>query len=154
MKELQYPFDAAYLLKKKKYLKRKLKEQKNAVLKKKIAILGGSTTDDVRQMLELFLLNYGIEAEFYESGYNQYYQDAMFPNDELIHFAPDLIYIHTSNRNIKAYPQLSDTEEEVAVKLQSTVEEYIAVWKQLTQDYHCPIIQNNMEITLDGSLKC
>lgn len=146
MKELQYPFDAAYLLKKKKYLKRKLKEQKNAVLKKKIAILGGSTTDDVRQMLELFLLNYGIEAEFYESGYNQYYQDAMFPNDELIHFAPDLIYIHTSNRNIKAYPQLSDTEEEVAVKLQSTVEEYITVWEQLTQDYHCPIIQNNMEL--------
>ena len=41
---------------------------------------------------------------------------------------------------------MSDTEEEVAVKLQSTVEEYIAVWKQLTQDYHCPIIQNNMEL--------
>ena len=63
-------------------------------IRKRIAILGGSTTHDVKDMLELFLLNYGIVPEFYESEYNQYYQDIMFDNPELAAFHPDLIYIH------------------------------------------------------------
>ena len=51
-------------------------------------------------MLDLFLLNYGIEPTFYESEYNRYWQDAVFGNEELDSFSPDLIFIHTSNRNI------------------------------------------------------
>ena len=75
MRELEYPFDAGYLLKKSKRIKRTLLEQTAAdgtpvtFLKKRIAVLGGSTTHDIIRMLELFLLNYGIEPEFYESEY-------------------------------------------------------------------------------------
>ena len=54
-------------------------------------------------MLELFLLNYGIEPTFYESEYNRYWQDAVFGNEELDSFSPDLIFVHTSNRNILKY---------------------------------------------------
>ena len=80
MKELEYPFDAEYILSKKKKLRRQLLESGAAFIDKKVAILGGSTTSDVKLILELFLLNYGIRPSFYESEYNQYYQDAMFPN--------------------------------------------------------------------------
>ena len=100
MKELEYPFDSAYLLKKKKSIKRQLLSDGSTRIKKKIAVLGGSTTNDIVNMLELFLLNYGIEPSFYESEYNRYWQDAVFGNEELDSFAPDLIFIHTSNRNI------------------------------------------------------
>ena len=48
------------------------------------------------RILELFLLNQGIEPEFYESEYGMYWEDAMFGNEELNAFAPDMIYIHTS----------------------------------------------------------
>ena len=52
-------------------------------ISKRIAILGGSTTHDVMEMLEALLLNVGIESIFYESEYNQYWQDVMFDNTEL-----------------------------------------------------------------------
>ncbi len=71
MKELEYPFDARYLIKKKKSLKRELLAADTKYIDKKIAVLGGSTTHDIVAMLELFLLNFGIRCEFYESEYNQ-----------------------------------------------------------------------------------
>ena len=90
MKELNYPFDPDYVLKKKKSLRRQMLADDSAnYIDKKIAILGGETTQDIKLMLELFLLNYGIRPAFYESEYNMYYEDGMFPNPELEEFAPD-----------------------------------------------------------------
>ena len=83
MNPLEYPFDAQYILLKKKKIKKDLLKESAGFLRKKVAILGGSTTSDIKLILELFLLNQGIQPEFYESEYNQYYQDAMFPNAEL-----------------------------------------------------------------------
>ena len=80
MKELEYPFDASYLLSRKKRIRRELLAQDIPFIDKKIAILGGATTSDILLMTELFLLNNSIRPAFYESEYNQYYQDAMFPN--------------------------------------------------------------------------
>ena len=91
MKELDYPFDSDYILKKKKSLKKELLNQNTNFLEKKIAILGGSTTNDIKLILELFLLNYDIKPSFYESEYNQYFQEAMFENKELDEFEPDII---------------------------------------------------------------
>ena len=69
--KFSYPIDSGYLLKKRKSLKRELLaslEHGPAVpIRKKIAVLGGSTTHDIVDMLELFLLDYGILPEFYES---------------------------------------------------------------------------------------
>ena len=78
MRELEYPFNSEYILKNSKKLKRALLGQEEARIKKKIAVLGGSTTHDIVRILELFLLERGIAPEFYESEYGQYFQDAMF----------------------------------------------------------------------------
>ena len=104
MQELQYPFDSRYIIKKKKSIKRALLEQKVNFIDKKVAVLGGSTTHDIIMILELFLLDQGIRPQFYECEYAQYWEDVMFDNPELVEFAPDIIYIHTSNRNIRQYP--------------------------------------------------
>lgn len=112
---------------------------------KKIAILGGSTTRDIRDILELFLLNYGIRPCFYESEYNQYYADGMFPNPALEEFHPDILYIHTSNRNIEQYPSLEDDRTLVTQKLQAEYERFQALWEHLHAVYGCPVIQNNFE---------
>ncbi len=144
---LEYPFNSENILAHKKKLKKELLnelDEKN-VIQKKIAILGGSTTNDIRQILELFLLNEGIKPEFYESEYNQYYQDAMFPNTKLEAFSPDLIYIHTSNRNIDQYPDVSMSADEIDGLLDAETIKFNSIWDHLTEIYHCPIIQNNFE---------
>ena len=145
MKELEYPFDAEYIMQKKKKIKKELLASRTNFLEKNIAILGGSTTNDIKLTLELFLLNYGIKPNFYESEYGKYYEDALFGNDELDHFKPDIIFIHTTNRNIKEYPQISDSLAVVEDKLATTYAEFEQVWEALHQKFHCVIIQNNFE---------
>ena len=146
MKELEYPFDPEEVLKKKKSLKRQLLEDENAnYIEKKIAILGGQTTQNIKLMLELFLLNYGIKPEFYESEYNKYYEDGMFPNPELKAFAPDLIYICTCERNITDYPLISDDKDTVDSKKKAVTDRFYGLWDAISDRYHCPIIQNNFE---------
>lgn len=146
MKELQYPFDANYILSKKRKLKKQLLNEKKEFLDKNIAILGGSTTNDIKLILEIFLLNYGIRPHFYESEYNQYYQDAIFQNQELEEFHPDLIYVYTTNRNITKYPLVSDTSDDINALIEQEVTKFESIWTNLRETYGCPIIQNNFEM--------
>lgn len=145
MRELEYPFDNEWILKKAKSIKKTLLSDGTDRIKKKIAVLGGSTTHDVIKILELFLLHYGIEPSFYESEYGQYWQDAMFDNPELVEFAPDLIYIHTTNRNIAEYPAVGDSREKTEQLLKDTYEHFRVMWEKLKETYGCVIIQNNFE---------
>lgn len=147
MRELEYPFDAEMIIKKKKAIKKELSARKDVTyINKKVAILGGSTTNLFKNMMELFLLNQGIKPEFYESEYNMFYEDGMFPNQQLELFAPDIIYIHTSLRNIVELPSVLDSREEVDSKLEMTYSKFEALWKRLEQVYRCPVIQNNFEM--------
>ena len=145
MQELEYPFDSEFILKKSKKLKKQLLESRTDFLTKKIAVLGGSTTHDIIRVLELFLLDQGIRPQFYESEYAQYWQDVMFDNPELVAFAPDLIYIHTSNRNVTSYPAVTEQAEQIDALLEEQYEHFRALWEKIADKYHCPVIQNNFE---------
>ena len=148
MKELEYPFDADYLLSKKKRIKKELLASDTKFIDKKIAILGGSTTANIMLMMELFLLNNGIRPSFYESEYNKYYEDAVFDNPELLEFAPDIIYVCTSNRNITEFPSLAMSEADVDALLNAQYQKFDTIWNSLSEKYNCPIIQNNFEMPL------
>lgn len=145
MRELEYPFDGEWILKKKRTIKKQLLSEERKWIDKKIAILGGSTTNDIKVVLELFLLNQGIRPSFYESEYNMYYEDAMFPNASLEAFRPDIIYIHTTNRNLSLYPTLTDTNEEIDKKMVQQYLHFEKMWEHLNDVYRCTIIQNNFE---------
>ena len=141
----QYPLDTDQLLRKKRRIRRELLAQNPHPLKKRVAILGGSTTNEVADQLGLFLLQYGIEAEFYQSEYAQYWQDAMFGTPELDGFQPDVIYIHTTWRNITNFPTTSSTVGEIDAMLDAEYEHFSAMWQALSDKFHCPIIQNNFD---------
>ena len=70
MKELEYPFDSSYIIKNKVRLKKYLLKDKVSRIPVRIAVLGGSTTHDICNFLQLFLLHLGITPTFYESEYN------------------------------------------------------------------------------------
>ena len=136
MKELEYPFDPAYIIQKKKALKKALLADGTPRMEKKIAVFGGSTTSDIVKVLELFLLNMGIAPVFYESEYAQYFQDAMFPSEELLAFQPDLVFIHTTNRNVTAYPEITDSPAQIDEKLQSQLEKFQTIWASIGEKFH------------------
>ena len=145
MKVLQYPFDSSEILKKKKSIKRELLADGSTRFTRKIAVLGGSTTSDIVKIMELFLLDQGIEPKFYVCEYAMFEQEALFPSEEFASFAPDVILIHTSNRNIRNWPEISDSMEAVNAKLETEIGRFTAIWKALKDRFSCPIIQNNFD---------
>ncbi len=146
MKQLEYPYDADYILRKKKAIRRELLAREGIqYIDKKIAILGGSTTSDIKLILELFLLNYGIRPEFYESEYNKYFEDAVFGNPELDDFKPDLVFVHTTTRNIARFPAVTDTPEQIDALIDETMGRFGQIWQALSERFKCTVIQNNFE---------
>lgn len=149
MKELLFPFDAKNILRKRRAIKKQLLSDDSTRIKKKIAVLGGSTTNDIVSVMELFLLNFGIEPEFYQSEYNKFYEDAVFGSPELDSFKPDLIYIHTTSHNLTIVPESpAETPEQIQDKLDNQFDYFKQMWISLSQKFSCPIIQNNFELPL------
>ncbi len=144
MEALQYPFDAAFVLQKKRALKKEL-QAKQGLLEKKVAIVSGGTVGEVKNILELFLLNAGIRPTFHEGAYGLFYEDVVFDSGTLARFAPDVLYIHTSARNIRHWPMPQDSEEEAAEKCEAEYRRFVAVW-QAAEKLGCPVLQNNFEL--------
>lgn len=148
MKELEYPFDAGWILSNRRKIRKSLLASERSFIEKRIAVLGGSTTSNITQILDLFLLNHGIKASFYESEYGKYYEDVMFKNEALEAFKPDIVYVHTSNRNVTVYPALSDSADEIDKMVDTQIGKFVEMWDQISATYGCPIIQNNFEMPL------
>ena len=142
---IPYPFDSEELLKKSKKIRRALLADGRERVEKKIAVLGGSTTHDIVRMMELFLLDEGIRPSFYESEYGRYYEDAVFGNEALDAFRPDLIFVHTSFRNLRELPAVAQSPQEVQALLDETFARFRTVWEKCAARFHCPVIQNNFE---------
>jgi FkbH-like protein len=145
MECFNYPIDTKTLLRKKIKIKKELLEKNKNPIEKKIAVLGGSTTNEIVDQLELFLLHNGIKPVFYQSEYAQYWQDAMFGNEELNGFQPDVVYIHTNWRNIPEFPTTSSSKEDVDILLDNTFRHFEMMWDKLAEKFACPIIQDNFD---------
>ena len=145
-RELYPPFDGSDILKKKNKLLRALRENSANAVPLRIAVLGGSTTSDIIKVLEIFLRERGIAPTFYESEYAQYWNDAVFGNAELVEFKPELVFIHTTFRNITALPEILESAESVEQKLESEYSRFEQMWTSIAEKFGCPVIQNNFEL--------
>lgn len=144
MSYFDYPVESKTLLRKKLKIKNELLSR-GGFIEKRIAVLGGSTTNEIVDQLELFLLNYGIKPVFYQSEYAQFWQDAVFGNEELDSFDPDIVYIHTNWRNITAFPCVSDSKEDADRLLEETFAHFAVMWDKLNEKFNCPVIQDNFD---------
>ncbi len=141
-----YPFDAQALIRNKRAIKRELKGR-DGLIKKKIALLSGTTIGEIKSILELFLLDNGIEPEFFVGEYGRFYEDVVFDDggaDSLSVFGPDVIYIHSSVHNLREMPRAGAPESECAAALDAAFGRFSAVWGA-AERYRCPIIQDNFE---------
>ena len=141
----KYPFDSKLIQRKKKFLRKILLDQQG-LIEKRIVVLGGSTTAEVVNMLELFLLDRGVKPIFYESEYGKYYESVFFNNEEIYKFKPDIIYVHTSNVNITVFPKLSDDQDQVNKKLDDEFYRFRSLWEKVLVEHECVVIQNNFEL--------
>jgi HAD superfamily phosphatase (TIGR01681 family) len=121
----------------------------------RIAILGGSTTNELVDLLEILLLDNGFKPVFYQSEYNRYYEDAVLEPQLVAEFRPNIIYFHTTTINIQSFPPLTCTEDELRDRVAAEADRFRHCWQSLQEHVGCLIIQNNFELpnhTILGNL--
>lgn len=133
------------LVRSRRRLKRELSTQEN-LRPIRLAVLGGSTTNEFVDLLEIHLLDAGFAPIIRQSEYGQFYEEAVHNVAELKAFAPDIVYLHTSCRNVLATPSIAATEDELAVVVEEEVGRYRQIWSSLQTELTCQIIQNNFEL--------
>ena len=134
----------ADLLTKRRSLRRKL-AAKAGLSAIRIAVLGGSTTSEVVDLLELWLLDAGFEPVFYQSQYGRFYVDAVHDTAELEAFKPDIVYVHSSVRNIEAFAAVSATDTEMDAAVDAEFARFEQIWTSIEKKLGCIVIQNNFE---------
>ena len=144
------------LIRKRLALRRELLD-KSGLLEVRIAILGGSTTNEVADFLEEILLDKGIRPIYYQSDYNRYFEDAVVDPSEVIKFRPDIVYLFTSSANLQACPPISASEADLQNCATMEMTRFAAIWNSLAERVGCLVIQNNFELPssrLFGSFDC
>ena len=133
------------LLRSRKRLRRELIENSTNLRPLRIAVLGGTTTNEVVDLLDLLLLSDGFEPTFYQSEYNRFYEDATLDTQKIADFKPDLVYVHTHYNNISRCPAASFTESDLEARVSEELARYKHIWESIHGIVKCQIIQNNFE---------
>ena len=141
-----------YQLKDVKIDLKKNKENSHTKSKIRIAILGGSTTDLIKNNLNEYLAINNIEGIFFQSEYNQFYFEGFNPSKKLKEFKPQIIYIHSTTANIEEFPIVRSSSKQVTKLINKTFNKYKSIWNALTRNFNCTIIQNNFEYMPFASL--
>jgi FkbH-like protein len=144
------------LIRQRKSLCRELLERPN-LLQVRVAILGGSTTNEVADFLEVLLLDKGIEPIFYQSAYNRYFEEAVIDPSQLINFRPDIVYVYTSSANIQNFPPLDASESDFSEYASAERARFAAIWNAIHDRLGCLVVQNNFELPsyrLLGNFDC
>jgi len=114
--------------------------------KVRIAVLGGSTTNELVDLWELLLLASGFEPTFHQSEYGLFYEEAVHNTQALAAFRPDIVYICTSYRNVQNLPPIGVTDSGFRSAVANELDRYRQIWTSLSAALPCQIIQNNFEL--------
>ena len=112
----------------------------------RIAVLSGSTTEQFVSTLELLLLHSGFRPTFFQGNYGRFYEEAVHDSAALTEFQPDLVYLHTSSRNLLHRPPVNCSELELDDYVGAEMARWREVWDSLTSNVTGYIVQNNFEL--------
>jgi FkbH-like protein len=113
---------------------------------KRLAILGGPTTLQLRQLIELFLAGEGIAVEVYEADYGLFRQELLFDGSGLDDFGPDVILLATDARDVRLFPPIDASAADVARLADAELNAWEQLWERARARWNASLIQNNFAI--------
>ena len=133
------------LLRKQKRLRRELRAMEG-LRELRVAILGGSTTNEIADLLELQLLASRFRPVIHQAEYGGYYTYSVLDPSALVEFKPDIVYVHTSYLDIEAKPTATWNEADFESAVATEMSRYRQIWDALEQRPGCQVIQNNFDL--------
>lgn len=147
---LEHPFDLAAIMRRRKALRKELSSHPG-LLEVRIALLGGSTTSELRDFLELFALASGMRPAFYECEYAKYEEEVLLDDTALRAFNPQIAVVHTTWVNAR-FPEPFSDEVSVSQARATENARFSAIWEKLIVELGCSVIQNNFDEPAHRSL--
>ena len=120
-------------------------EEDSASKPLRVAVLGGATTIQFVQLLELFLAAHGVAATFYESEYGVFRQELLMPGSGLDRFGPDVIVVATDSRDV-SFPAFTSDVKDAESVLAREAEGWAALWESAATRHGATVIQNTFEV--------
>jgi FkbH-like protein len=111
----------------------------------RLAVLSSFTSDQLVQMLELFLFAAGIDVELYEADFGVFRQEIIEPGSGLYAFKPGTILIATSWRDLTQWPHLQDSADQISSRVEEEQREWAMLWRTAHDRLGCQVIQNNFD---------
>jgi len=118
----------------------------------RLAILGGPTTIQLRQLIEVFAAAEGIALEIYEAEYGLFRQEVFTPGSGLDEFQPQVVFLATSARDVTRFPVVGQDEESVAQLAGEELDDWLRIWETCNARWNATVVQNNFEIAPGGVL--
>jgi FkbH-like protein len=111
----------------------------------RLAILGGFTTTQLAQAIELALFCMGGQAEVFEADYGVYRQEILDPDSALYRFQPNVVFLATSWRELIRRPTLDQDRAEVAALVETEFADWSLLWKTAYDRLGCLVVQNTFD---------
>jgi FkbH-like protein len=111
----------------------------------RLSILGGPTTIQLRQLIELYLAGEGIAADIYEAEYGLFRQEILTPGSGLDTFGPEIIFLATGARDVTRLPPIDADAAAVQQFAEAEQAEWIRLWETAKARWNASLIQNNFD---------
>jgi predicted enzyme involved in methoxymalonyl-ACP biosynthesis len=109
-------------------------------LKKRLAVLGGATTQFLMPLLRLFALRRGVSLVLYESDFGLFEQEVWSNSSALREFVPDVLHFHVCSQNL-GFQMGSDP----VGRVEAEAERFLKVYMSAVERFSCAVIGNNFE---------
>ena len=111
----------------------------------KVAILGGYTTQPIRELILPVLLSEGYWAEIYEGNYKSFETEPLDSNSPLYSFGPDIVLVATGTKHIASFPSRGMDLSSVQSLAAAEIERLKVRWNSILGRTVSTIIQHNFE---------
>ena len=118
----------------------------NARTRIKLAVLGTCAIQYFVKFLKYYLYENGINATIYEGEYNGINMDVFDDDSEFYRFQPDYVILLPYYTDIKNFPALLASNEEIGQCLDSVTAYYSEAWKRISTIHNVKILQSNFVI--------
>jgi FkbH-like protein len=109
----------------------------------RIAVLGGPTTIQLVQLIEVFLWAEQIPARVYQCDYGLFRQEILTEGSGLDQFAPQIVFLANDCRDISRLPNLDDNKEDADRLVCEEMETWCQLWDIARSKWNSTVIQNS-----------
>lgn len=114
---------------------------------KRIAVLGSCALQQLVLLFSYDLYEAGIAATVYEGEYGGIAMDVLDSASPLYAFAPDIVVILPHYTDIKSYPALLATTDEVAALVERTASGYASIYEHIHAELpHAEVLLGNIAL--------